>query len=66
MTVTCKEDNNLNYQEIKCVNISQIKTVTNYETLNFDYLRFMKSHLRQYGSGLAQCLTTNLSDESVS
>ena len=42
MKAACKEDNNLNYQEIKCVNVSQIITVTNYQTLQFDYLRFTK------------------------
>ena len=43
MTATCKEDDNLNYHEIKCVNISQITTVTNCQTLKLDYLRFTKS-----------------------
>ena len=32
--------NNLNYQEIKFVNFSQIISVTNFHTLKFDYLRF--------------------------
>ena len=36
MTATCKEDNNLIYQEIKCLNISQIISVTNCQTLTFD------------------------------
>ena len=43
MTGTCKEDNSLNYQEIKCVNIEQIITATNCQTLKFDYLYFIKS-----------------------
>ena len=43
MTATCKEDNDLNYQEIKCVNISEIITVTKYcQTIISDYLRFTK------------------------
>ena len=43
MTAAYKEDNNLNQQEIKRVNISQIISVTNYQTLKFDNLRFTKS-----------------------
>ena len=42
MTAACKEYNNVNYQEIKCVNIIQVITVTNCQTLTFDYLRFTK------------------------
>ena len=44
MTASCKEDNILNYQEIKCANISQISSVTNCQTLKFDDLRFTKSY----------------------
>ena len=36
MTTTCKEDNNLNYQEIKYVNISQMISANNCQTLKFD------------------------------
>ena len=43
MTATWKEDNNLNYDEIKCVNISQIISVINCQTLKFDHLRLVKS-----------------------
>ena len=43
MTATCKEGNNLNHEEIKCVNISKIISVTNCQTLKFDYPRFTKS-----------------------
>ena len=40
MTATRKEENNLNYQEIKCVIVSL--SVTNSQTLKFDYLRLTK------------------------
>ena len=43
MTETCKEDNNLNFQEMKCVAISQIIYVTNCKNLKFDYLHFTTS-----------------------
>ena len=43
MTAIYKEDNNLNYQEIKCVNVIQIISVTNCQTLKFGCLHFTKS-----------------------
>ena len=44
MTAICKEDNKINYKEIKCVDISQIISVTNCQTLKFDYFQFTKSY----------------------
>ena len=41
MTVTCKEDSNLNYREINCANVGKIISVTNF--LKFDDLRFTKN-----------------------
>ena len=43
MTAIGKVDNNINYQELKCVNVSQIIYVTNCKTLKFDYLRFTRN-----------------------
>ena len=45
MTAACKEDNNLNYQEVNCVNISQIISLIDCIS--------RKLTVRQYGSGLA-------------
>ena len=42
MIATCKEDNNLNYQEIKCVNIGK-----NY-ICNCNYLSNFKIRLSQF------------------
>ena len=43
MKAACYEDDDLNYQELKCVNNSQIIYLINYQTLKFYYLRFTKN-----------------------
>ena len=44
MIPPCKEENKLNYQQIKCANINQIiLSVSDYQTLKYDYLRFSES-----------------------
>ena len=41
-TTTCKEDDNLNPEEIKYVNINQIITVADWQTLNSHHLNSTK------------------------
>ena len=60
---TFEEENNLNNQEIKCFNISQIISITNCQTFNFDYVHFTQKWLHNsmvLGSRIVgQCIPYN-------